>query len=294
MNFNWLLFLLSLSMTVILLCVLTFLSMDRPKLACIYAYFEKDALYKENLRFFLKHGLNVPNMTYYIIVNGECTVPIPLKVNVVYRANAGYDFGAWSHALSIFPMHDFDFVFFLNTSVRGPFRERWPDHFLERFKGNTKLVGTSINIHHATSQGPPFQPHVQSMFFCLDREALAFLMGQGFFDPLSTTGKSFQEVIREKEIGMSRRLLDNGWNIDCVLSKYQGRDYRRIDTDINPTSVKGDPYYVGAYFGGTIDPKEAVFFKNARLPAIHTPCGTVDQTGMRIALAFPRYAPWPG
>jgi hypothetical protein len=71
-------------------------------------------------------------------------------------------------------------------------------------------------------------------------------------------------VIREKEIGMSRRLLGHGWNIDCVLSKYQGRDYRRINTDINPTSVKGDPYYVGAYFGGTIDPKEAVFFKYAR------------------------------
>lgn len=35
---------------------------------------------------------------------------------------------------------------------------------------------------------------------------------------------------------------------------------------INPTSLHGDPYFAGAYFGDTFDPREAVFFKISRFP----------------------------
>ncbi len=233
----------------------------KPKLACIYAYYEKSSVYKENLQYFIRHGLDAPNMDYYIVINGECTVSIPPNVTVIQRENKGYDFGAWSHALALYPMDEYDYVFFLNTSVRGPYRKDWTTPFLRRFTGATKIVGTSINISHTDAK---VSPHVQSMFFCLDRESLRFLKEQGFFDASSVEGKSFWEVISDKEIGMSQRLLRHGWNIDCVLSKYQGLDYRTITKDINPTSVSGDPYYVGAYFGGTITPKEAIFFKNTR------------------------------
>jgi len=38
-----------------------------------------------------------------------------------------------------------------------------------------------------------------------------------------------------------------------------------VDKDINPTSISGDPYFNGAYFGETIDPYEVIFFKTTRL-----------------------------
>lgn len=237
---------------------------NRPKrLACIYAYYEKDGLYRDNLLYFLNNGMNIRDMDYYLVVNGKCTVPIPPSIKVLYRENKGYDFGAWSDAIASFPISDYDYVFFINSSVRGPYIPDWTTPFQKRFKGDTKLVGTSINIAHPKGiKGTrPVYPHVQSMFFCLDREALLYLKSQGFFDTYSTT---FREAILEKEIGMSLMILDRGWNIDSVLSRYQGIDYRKIDHDINPTSFNGDPYYRGAYFGGTIAPEEAIFFKIAR------------------------------
>lgn len=255
-----------------LVVFLTFLLFKRPRMACIYAYYEKDAVYKENLRFFLEKGLDAPNMDYYLVINGKCTVSIPPKVTVLHRENKGYDFGAWSHAVARFPLDRYDYVFFMNTSVRGPYgKGRWPDPFLRVFDKDTKLVGTSINVGHpVVAKGTylegtaPVYPHVQSMFFCLDREALAFLKAQGFFEESSLDGKGFRDVITEKEIGMSLMVLNHGWNIGSVLRRYQGVDYRTIQRDINPTSITGDPYFEGAYFGGTISPEEAVFFKIAR------------------------------
>ena len=64
---------------------------------------------------------------------------------------------------------------------------------------------------------------------------------------------------------MSQLILDNGWNFNCLLSKYRGIDYRLLERDINPTSRNGDPYWPGAYFGETIRPEEVVFFKINRL-----------------------------
>ena len=53
-------------------------------------------------------------------------------------------------------------------------------------------------------------------------------------------------------------------NIQLILSKYKDHNYIDIDDDINPTSLDGDPYFQGAYFGESIDPYEVIFYKNNR------------------------------
>ena len=63
---------------------------------------------------------------------------------------------------------------------------------------------------------------------------------------------------------MSQRILAHGWNIDCLAKRYSGLDYRTITEDPNTSSVDGDPYWDGAYFGGTLDPYELVFVKTDR------------------------------
>ena len=47
---------------------------------------------------------------------------------------------------------------------------------------------------------------------------------------------------------------------------YRDLDYRLVKTQINESSSTygGDPYFKGTYFGGTITPEEAIFFKNNR------------------------------
>jgi len=257
-----------------------FISSSSNNICCIYAYYEKNNLYKNNFKYFLDNAI-LNNVDYYIIINGKCSIKIENKNNlkVYYRENKGYDFGAYSYALKKINK-SYNYYFFINTSVCGPYlkdsSKQWTDNFLELFNNDTKLVGTSINIwtHKSVENlynlkdiykknGP--YTHVQSMFFCIDNEALQFLKNVNFFDEEKiNNSKDIEYIIAYKEIGLSQILLKNNWNINCILSKYKNIDYRILDKDINNTSLTGDPYYKNRYFGNTIDKYEVIFFKNNR------------------------------
>ena len=253
-----------------------------PKLACIYAYYEKNAEYKENFLYFLENGI-LDHVDYYFVMNGDYSVSLPNRSNVhiIERPNIGYDFGAWSHALAKTSISRYDHVFFMNTSVRGPFMKDgsrdWTKPFLDLFKDDVKLVGTTINILDLASIGMGIRqhvpcvdalvcPHVQSMFFVLDREALAFLSSKNFFDEEEIIKLDFDQVIGKKEVGMSCHILQNKWNIASILPEYRNIDYRLVKKDINDTSHSGDGYYENAYFGRTLHPYEVIFFKTNRIP----------------------------
>ena len=83
---------------------------------CIYVYYQKDPSYRKNFKYFLRHGI-LPNVEYFIVVNGKCNVRIPRRHNitVLYRPNRGFDFGAYSYALTKVK-REYDYYFFINTS----------------------------------------------------------------------------------------------------------------------------------------------------------------------------------
>jgi hypothetical protein len=253
------------------------------KICCLYAYYEKDNLYKQNFEYFLINGI-LNNVDYYIIINGKCTVKIPVRDNIkIYeRENKGYDFGAYSHAIKQINKinKSYDYYFFLNTSVCGPYLKNsntpWTYYFLKLFnKKNVKLVGTSINIFNYNkfsnydlvklyNKEPPFT-HVQSMFFCMDNEYFNYLINKDFFneDDLNNA-PNISYIIAHKEFGLSQHALNNNWNINCILPKYKNIDYINLKNDINSTSNNGDAYYPGSYFGKTIDKYDVIFYKNNR------------------------------
>ena len=107
--------------------------------------------------------------------------------------------------------------------------------------------------------------HIQSMFFILNSEGYEFLNQNKFFDDevILNTRTDINYMIINKEIMMSQLIIKNGWNINCILPKYRDLDYREVKSNINPSGC--DPYYRGAYFGGTIQPEEVVFYKSYRL-----------------------------
>jgi hypothetical protein len=250
---------------------------------CLYAYYEKNKQYKENLEMFLKKGI-LDEIDYYIIINGECTVNIPDRKNIkiINRPNQGYDFGAWSHCINHYINNEYKYYIFINSSVRGPFlknpNKKWIHKFIKLFNTkDVKLVGTTINIlehdvvgnerFHTLFNKPPPYTHVQSMFFILDNDAFHFLLNKKFFNDEKTLNKikDFDtnilnnNIILYKEIGMSQLILNNNWNINCILSKYRNYDYRKIKKNFNPSS--DDPYYKNKYFGKTIKPNDVIFFK---------------------------------
>lgn len=256
------------------------------KTIVIYSYFEKDNEYIKNLKFFLDNAI-YDDIDYIFSINGhKCSIDIPQKANIyiLKRDNNNFDFGAYTEALNIINSDLYEYFFFINTSVRGPFLDfkenrtfRWTEPFIKLLTNDVKLVGTSINILNITDpeiqklmslnllieQGytPPFI-HVQSQVFLLNKESLKFLISKQFFN--QTNESNFNIFVALREVLMSQLILKNGWNINCILPKYQGLDYRTIKYDINPTSRNGDPYYPNAYFGNTITPFDVIFIKTNR------------------------------
>jgi hypothetical protein len=241
------------------------------KICVIYNYYEKNFIY------FLENGI-LNELDYYIIINGESSVKIPIKTNIriYYRENKGYDFGAFSYVINKKINKKYDYYFFINTSVKGPYLKdkniKWHKNFLSLFNTNTHLVGTSINICTIKQVQEKFSkkvvPHVQSMFFVLDHRFLNELKNENFFNEKEINNMNFNDVILNKEINLSQIAINKGYNINSILSKYKGLDYIYIKENINLTSTDGDPYFTNGYFGETIDPYEVIFFKNTRFETL--------------------------
>ena len=270
------------------------------KIGCLYSYYEKNELYKNNFIFFLENSetLMKPNpsykqIDYYLILNGNCTIDLTKYTNlqnvtIIYRENIGFDFGAYSDIITSNILKcNYDYYFFINNSVIGPYKqpntyinEHWTDIFINLFAKSTndatvKVVGTSINILSSNSSikqslvelygEKPVYPHIQSMFFCIPRDYFEFLLSSHFFDYNYTHNTEFKEIIIKKEIGLSQYALNNGWNINCILPIYKNINYREIDFDMNKSSIYGDPYFPNSYFERTIKNTDVIFFKNTRL-----------------------------
>lgn len=250
------------------------------RLCLFYAYYEKNDKYKNNFEYFLNNGGILDEIDYYITINGDCTVDIPKRDNIIVfkRENKGYDFGAFSYAIKKITK-EYDYYFFMNTSVCGPYLDnkhqdkKWYKYFLELFYDkDVKVVGTSINIFLGDKiEGYVLKDiygdkvsfsHVMSMFFCLDHEYFTYLKNINFFnEDECNNAKNLNYIIVYKEIGLSQTAINNGWNINSILSKYKNHDYRTLQ---NLEGNQGDPYMPGTYFGETIDKYDVIFFKNTR------------------------------
>ena len=252
------------------------------KIACLYSYYEKDEMYKNNVLYFMNNAI-LPTVDYFIIINGNETIDFSKykkeNIQFIYRENKGFDFGAYAHALSSNVKNKYDYYFFINTSVIGPcFKDEthreWTNYFIELFTDdNIKVVGTSINttclpsfMHHWRDLygNKNVFSHIQSMFFCIKQDYLDHLNSIDFFNTAIINKLQIYEIVIQKEVGLSQIAINNGWNINAILSKYNGLDYRNIHENINTCSNNGDPYFTGTYFNESIDKYEVIFFKNNR------------------------------
>ena len=165
--------------------------------------------------------------------------------------------------------------FFMNSSVKGPYsKEKWYIPFLSLFNEEIFLVGTSINIYDKSTSfanidlhklyGEKPYTHIQSMFFGMKHNYLQLLKTMDFFNESKINKYNKDEIIAYKEIGLSQIALRNNYNINCILPKYRNKDYRTIKSNFNTSASNGDPYYQNAYFNGTIQPTDVIFFKNNR------------------------------
>lgn len=193
----------------------------------------------ENLDFFLREAFPIPyDYELYLVFNddyqGSYTPPIPC--HIIQRENKGYDFAAWGHVLRE-KWEEFTHFILLNETVRGPYNPPgtlWVDRFLGKLRGDTCLVGTTINtlIHKLKlSRGIiDWAPHVQSQFLAMNRKGMRISIIKGIFHQVNTDKWT---CVANQEIRLSLGIMEAGYNIDCLLQKYQDIDWRELFR--NPT-----------------------------------------------------------
>lgn len=249
------------------------------KTLVIYHYYEKDDFYRDNFLHFLTFGYS-QELDFRIIISGTHTVDLPNAKNIsyIFTENLGNDFGGYCSVVSqLKSIHEYEYFFFVNSSVRGPFlvtREKrvWVEYFIDELQSGVGIVGTTINIppinatcsiNYSEEYGAlQNYSHVQTTCYLLPQKSLLYLMGMDFFNSSGIFDK--EEAIRDYELKLSQLIKQNGWNMRCLLAEYNAIDYRLPHQDINPTSDNGDPCFVDAYFGRTIYPSETIFVKTNR------------------------------
>jgi hypothetical protein len=207
----------------------------------------------ERVNKFIKNAIFLdPDVDFIVINNGSPDeVILPDYVIYVKSDNTGYDFGGWSKALLYNDLYKgYDSFIFVNSSASGPylpsyFNGKWTDIFLNGLTDTVKLFGSSISTNSLTTVNDvESSSHVQSYIFSMNSETLLFLISKNIFT-IKTFTISPKDTFLNREMKMSRYILDNGWNIGCMMSYYNGIDFRFLTT--KPSDCKpflGDPMVI--------------------------------------------------
>ena len=200
------------------------------------------------------------NIDFIIIINDKSIkFECPKYVKKYYRDNKGYDFGGWSDALLDNNLYrKYKYFIFVNSSVDGPYikdkQKKWTDIYIEGLK-KVNLFGSTIN----TIKNPNKYAHVQSYIFSMNNETLQYLINVGIFSRKYV--KSFKECINNKEILMSKKILENNWNIGSLLPIYKNIDFRKDNSKL----IKLDDLMYQKYRNKYWNEYDLVFIKGNRV-----------------------------
>ncbi len=193
------------------------------KLLVLYVFHK----YNERVAHFIENCIfSDENVDFIIISNGINEVNVHSdNVTTILRDNIGYDFGGWSDALLNDNLYEqYDNFIFVNSSVMGPYLsvvKKWTDIYIEGLNENVKLFGSTIN----TCMDPLNKSHVQSYIFSMDKTTVEYLIQCEIFSK-TNYAITFQDAIWNKEVLMSRKIIENGWNIGSLLRCYKDVDFR--------------------------------------------------------------------
>jgi len=210
-------------------------------------------------RFIDRAVFKADHVDFVFISNNHLDLKVPDYVKVVYRENKGHDFGAWSEGL-LNRSQDYDYYICVNSTADGPYyKGDWTQVYTKPLTNDLRLFGSTINCCTGPwcKQFPYWSgPHVQTYIFSLTHETMLYL-SSSIFSLTEYTSDKIQTVF-EKEIGMSKKIFDQGWNIGCLLPRYRNTDFR--STNYNWLDDLMYPAYENMYWKRT----DLVFIKGNR------------------------------
>ena len=111
-----------------------------------------------------------------------------------------------------------------------------------------------------------FVRHIQYYIFSMDQSTLEFLIQCEIFS-MSNYAKTFDEAIWNKEVLMSRKIIENGWNIGCLLPQYKDVDFTFLTKPLNNyTILFYDDLMYEKYRNKLWNEYQLVFVKGNRIP----------------------------
>jgi len=111
-----------------------------------------------------------------------------------------------------------DYFLYINCGMVGPKWEgdrHWTDIFISRLSDTVKLTGVTINMS--------FHPHVQSFMMAMDRTGIDIIKNSdavydcGVYNDQTMTEEERWKVIDNYEIGMSRQIINAGYEINSLV-----------------------------------------------------------------------------
>lgn len=210
-----------------------------PNLLVAYVFH----IFNERVKYFIDNCMFYDENVDFILISNDRNnkFVVPDWVKVLFRDNVGYDFGGWSDAILTDNLYQkYDNFIFVNSSVIGPFippycKMRWTDIYVNGLQGNIKLFGSTIN----TCGDPLRFAHVQSYIFSMDKHTLQYLINCGIFSITKYT-QSMEETVYQKEILMSRKIIENNWNIGSLLLCYTNVDFTFKTPTRHDVTMLGD------------------------------------------------------
>jgi hypothetical protein len=184
-------------------------------------------IYNQRVEHFIKNAIFYDENVDFMIIsnNKDCVFDAPDYVTKIFRDNIGYDFGGWSDAIMKNSLYQkYTHFIFINSSVIGPFLRpdfigKWTDIYINGLNDNTKLFGSTIN----NQANPCHGAHIQSYIFAMNLETLQYLMNCGIFNCTNYID-NFGGAIN-REVVMSRKIIENGWNIGSLEKYYKDVDF---------------------------------------------------------------------
>lgn len=249
------------------------------KIAVLYHYYEANSVYRNNLAFFLKFGCSEHLDIFISNSSKNKSLEIPKRPNIFCKSvpNSNRDFGGHGRWLRDIEVSNYDYFFFINSSVRGPFVPScfpgfWWDPFVDLLAQGTSLVGSTINfLDKSSGHGYAFTKrfsdydqasHVQSMIFAVGRNCLGFLQDHVFSKALLEMPRD--DVVLNYEILMSQLILRDGGSIGCLLPGLGQLFEEQVEQRLTSGNLTGDLFMPDAYMGRSLHPYETIFFKTTR------------------------------
>lgn len=233
------------------------------KTLVLYVFYD----YNDRLTHFIDNCIFQDEKVDFIVIsnNKNINFTVPFYAKKLIRDNIGYDFGGWSDALlkdNLYTKYE-NFIF-VNNSVIGPFlksNKKWTDIYLDGLKDDVKLFGSTIN----TCNDPLKLSHVQSYIFAMNQTTLRYLIECDIFS-LKNYAKTKYDAILQKEILMSRKIIENNWNIGSLLLYYKDIDFRFKNKKLSEYKIRFlDDIMFKEYMNRLWTLEEVVFIKGNRI-----------------------------